>query len=245
MFLKDLIQKILCWARTEENPELEVQKILKDYDDKLENLKHALANLLFQQARLLEKKQQCEHENLELKSDLEDCVRQSQSHPDGMASDQLSLQIIEQIESNSQEIEFYADALAELEQEISQAKSTKTQLEQGMIRYREKVKTMDSRIKTLKARQQVKEEIGNLQKQVKHSNFGMGNHLEQLNKKLLRLNIDLTQSQSSLDGTQSSEASFEQQISQFRKKRQKDRHGQVLDQIKRSVNQNSKNIVVS
>ena len=228
---KRIFNKLKNWMDSEDDNEIQIDRVLKEHDNKIENLKNALANLMFQKARLEEKKTALENEILDSQRDLEEAVKQSR--------DELALHIIGKIETSTEDLKFLNEQILELSDDIESARMAKQQVEQGVLQYREKVKTLGSKMAALKARTAIKKELGAIRTTLADNKGSVGKHIDHLNQKITQMTVELEESNDSKG------KSLNQQIEQLREGRQNRRHQEILEEIKNRVNFRSKAIVVS
>lgn len=222
--LRSLLNKIKNIFKEEDQMMTEKQ-LDHLYDEKLDKLNNAIANLLFQRSHNLEKKKNLESEMHQLQEDLKEAALSNR--------DELALHMIAKKEEIEQEWQFLDKQLKELESEIATAKEAKKELELSFKKSRQQIKTLSARHDALQARKLIHKELG----EIKNSLGSDYNNkaLEQMQTKLLKMEVELNEDSHK-------ELNYDGEIRKLRDSRVKRIHEQTLARFKESLQRQTRTV---
>jgi len=209
-----------------ENSKEEIHKAIREIDLKQVKLKDSLTNLIFQESKLKEKRQDLMDEAFEVSRDLEEALQKN--------LDELSLGLIEKVDLLKDEEKFLTSQINELSKSIIEIKESKKELEIGARRYKDTLVTFNSKEKALNAHKEIRESISSIKKEL---NFdSQENTLSKIKDKIHLLNAQMSQ-------MESVDSDFDKAIKKLRQKRVKKSQLDRLNKLKAQLNINE-NIIV-
>lgn len=142
-FLKNLFHSLFSYHRP-----------LDEFDRNQKKVRESLTHLIYQHSKMTEKQTQIIDENEMLALDLEESVKANH--------DDLSIQIIEKLEQNKEELHFINEQVKELEENISQLSSAKKEIESSRGRYKDLLSVHESKKTALQAKKEIHEQLNEL-----------------------------------------------------------------------------------
>jgi phage shock protein A len=176
--MKSLLNK---WFSSNSDDREEIKKAMVELDQRHVKLKDALTSLYFQQARLTDKKELLQSENMDIGTDLEQAATENR--------DELAIHLIEKLDKNKEELLFLQQQLTEIENDIEVVLRNKKEMEIAATRYKEMLVTYDSRYKALQARKELKTQIGELRNSINSAD--QQDTLSKLKEKIHYLNAEM------------------------------------------------------
>jgi phage shock protein A len=212
-------------SNNNENQKQDIEKTITDLNLKLEKLTHSLVELVFQEKKYIGKKSSYQNELVQIKLDIEDSIRNN--------DDDLSMLLLDKADQTNEEISFVKDQLSTLSSDIVSLKENKKELQIGIKRYKDVLITYDSKMKALKARKDIFQEVNAIKAEV--SSLSSESTLTKIKDKIAYMNIEMN-----IDTGEN--ASIEQRLLTNRKHRlntkNMDRLQKLKDQLNKNLNQN-------
>ncbi|MBT3584639.1 MAG: hypothetical protein HN509_07015 [Halobacteriovoraceae bacterium] len=165
----------------EKNTEALIHGTIRDYHERIRQLKQSKVNLLFHQRKLQDKKIEMEQVIVRYEGNLERCAVEGK--------DQLALQIIAKVETLKEEYAFVSEQLSKLTNEVGEAARIESELQRKIEHASHKLKALGSRIEALKLRKSLQAELANVSGSLK--NLMPENTLQKLSDQALKLELEV------------------------------------------------------
>jgi len=215
-------------SKNNENQKQDIEKTISDLNLKLEKLTHSLIELVFQQKKYIGQNSSYQTELVQIKLDIEDSIRNN--------DDELSIMLLDKADQTNEEISFIKDQLISLSSDIVSLKENKKELQIGIKRYKDVLITYDSKMKALKARKEIFQEVHAIKAEV--SSLSNESTLTKIKDKIAYMNIEM-----SIHNGEN--VSVEQRLLTNRKQRLNTKNLDRLQKLKDQLNKNlSQNVVV-
>lgn len=191
---------------------------MQEFDNNQTKVKDSLTNLIYQHSKMLDKQTILIDENELLAQDLEETVKEN--------DDELSLQIIEKLEQNKEEIHFLSEQIQGLEENIIELKNTKKEIELSKGRYKDLLAINENKKNALNAKKEILAQINDLNSY--KSSLNSESYLTQLKDQIHKTNAEITMLKD--------ETVERDKIQQLRSNRVKKSHLEKLNQLKEKIN---------
>ncbi|MGK0368018.1 MAG: phage shock protein A [Thermoproteota archaeon] len=211
--LKNLFNKIF------QSEEQSMQKTLNNLENKSGQVNKALTQLYFNKEKLQQKIELIEDENKALCLDLNQACEEN--------NDEVSLYLIDTIERNKEELSFLNEQFSLISKDVTDLVKNKKELGQNLVKYKELLTVYNSREIALRARRDLKKELGLLKNDISGDQFKDG--LSQIKDKITFLNIELKQPSNEADQT------LQEKLETMRQSRSLSQNQEKLDKIKEKI----------
>lgn len=158
-----------------------IEGTIKEYHQKISQLKKALTTLIFQRRKLQRNLDEMSHKIANYKLNLEKCVTSGK--------DQLALQIIAKMESMKEEARFLKEQIKKLDGDIDEARKVEKDLQSRVGQAGNKLRVLGNRIEALKLRKHLQLELSEASNSLK--SWMPENNLQKLQDQVLQLEVEV------------------------------------------------------